>query len=433
MSLTSPSAPSSPKVLLALVVSFLYLRVLSRARRKSEDGKEGAPVHDLGLMSTWLGLWRNLFCCIKDVFPDLFRSLLPSADGLVGGFTPMQLLVAPTQYGGMLFSLYMGLGGFLRARAEKARLARWLVAARSLDLDKTCAPAIAAAATVDGPPAPFSSKAALVELQGAQHTVAADLEAAVKGASVSARGSMCKCVLGGGMFYLGSFTLKWCKVDAVVYAITGMLSGLALVLRDWGNGVAASQLSCEKAQALAASIRRGLAEGRAFPTTGPESTAVLVSQSRCSGLLEGLEPALAARVPPSWAAAEPSSTSAASAPPSIDDMQGALLDDCKRMVGRRRKLVARLNNLEHGSAKDQQLLAAVEEACKKTLAGASFERTLIRLNWAALVGYLQILITFYVDEVSMPFFWPGHDLMGDAGNFLGDVCWTVEPMLVLFT
>ena len=164
---------------------------------------------------------------------------------------------------------------------------------------------------------------------------------------------------------------------------------------------------------------------------GLESSTVMVREGWCSEYFNSLDTSLAARVTTAWAS---NPSSAGSSVPLLADMQGALLDDCKRMVGRRMKLMARLNALlEPGSKPDQHLLAAIEAACNKTLAGVRFERTLIGLNWAALVGYLQILITFYVDESSMPSFWPGHDLMGDAGNFLGDVCWTVEPILVLFT
>lgn len=65
---------------------------------------------------------------------------------------------------------------------------------------------------------------------------------------------------------------------------------------------------------------------------------------------------------------------------------------------------------------------------------AAYEAVLTFLNVLALVGYATFPIAFLATEGAVSSVlpqWPGHAVATDQGNLLGDAAWTVEPLLML--
>ena len=56
---------------------------------------------------------------------------------------------------------------------------------------------------------------------------------------------------------------------------------------------------------------------------------------------------------------------------------------------------------------------------------------LVALNWGAFCGYGAILASFYLPPPGAVSTAAWRDVMPTHGNMLGDVCWTLEPLLDL--
>lgn len=80
-------------------------------------------------------------------------------------------------------------------------------------------------------------------------------------------------------------------------------------------------------------------------------------------------------------------------------------------------------------------VARLEAEAEGDVAAGWLEVVLIGLNVAAFAGYFVFPMTYIFSEeqlaANVPF-WPGNDYAEWFGNLLGDVCWTIEPVLVLF-
>lgn len=353
------------------VSSLAFLAVHLAGKRKPVSDREEL----LAKLNTWFGLVRNGLCVLQDLRPALLQDVLPSPEG----FTPLSILISANQLAGFVLNTYIGLQAFLRARADAFCTRRWLDAARKLP-------------TQEGEP----GRAMVVKR----------LEAKLAGCAMKMKHSACKMVAGGGMFFLWSLTNKWLAFPTVAKALTVMLASLIPVLTDASANVRATLRAC----ATATKVLDGVEPVKPEAVAGPAAQylAHILEKQPNTGLV----------------------LCVANAPCGTpDDLHCDILnEDCKRAQDNYDQLHVAIT-----STPPANMVQRVRKAIERARGECKFDKLIIGLNWAAFAGYFQILITYYVpDESRLGPLWPGHALMADWGNFLGDVCWTVEPFLCLF-
>lgn len=422
------SAPSRTKLSLVAVTAFWMVHLLNGAKK---------VVGSLGLINVVVALVRNAACVLKNLQEDfgLPASLprAPVASRLLPAVSPVRIATGVLQQAGCVLNLYLALRGARSTFAERKRLREWLCAARRLRLEPL--PEGGAVVIVDGDdasPAMVEARAQLVkELSGAV-------------AAAGPTNHVCRALLGAGFFWFGASSFRWCAVRPVGYASTWMLAALVPVLLGASQHVSAVEADCRVALRLLRTLRQADDQSHRPQPPGDEQ---LVSWARapwCGRFFWRLLPAEEARRSAEgkavrcWAADDADGGDDATPVPlrSPAEMEARLLAQVRAVAADNDAMARALSRELSPSKPVRSELAQVAAAVQKSLSGCRVDRAVIALNWGAFVGYFQLLVTFYSQERTVQWatggLWPGHGTMAKFGNMLGDVCWTIESLLILF-
>lgn len=228
----------------------------------------------------------------------------------------------------------------------------------------------------------------------AQHNATAAAATVGKQSALSA----CCFVCSFGFIWLVLNSMKVVYVDLINWGLIGMELALIYVLTTMVDGV----LGLWKGAANAAAAAAGLeAEGEGYVAGAPHAMVVLAA-----GALELPEPSAPWPGPAEGYLAEAYCAA-------LQKWKG----DVAKAAGKGRARAA----------------AALRAQAEGDLQMGWLEALFTALNVAAFLGYGVFPVTYLVPGPTLAAlsWWPGTDEAEWLGNFVGDFCWTVEPILVL--
>ena len=379
----------------------------------------------LSYVSTWVQLLRNAFCVMKSLLPPSGFLQLPlftdSSFYPLTITTPLELLIAPTQFAAVFFNLASGFKNIREGIRNANRTTVWLNAINRIFISE---------------PFKSSSSEFLIIKQGLESDRSLSRNRTFIG--------FLELIFGVAFIFLTLNTLHIVgptHPKPLIDALISMEIGLAYILVIMWNSFTKKVRDFSKLRRLISTVKSLKAR-----TAGALLLGAMDSGFAEDGLFDAFM-FLDASYSPLWRTKNSSD---------VMSLAVEIQTEFRNVTA----VFTKLKNVRAPSvetSEDCSLLTSLKKQEFETLLQAPQDLIYFALNFIAGYGYLLGILAFYIPEVKnnglgmVKFFTASIDSTGESyswckllmfglthveadwwGNFAGDVAWTIEPLLILY-